>query len=112
MGLPREFYGKLVDELNKNSNELAAARQMQITLHAYGKLVHKRFADTVSVLVSNELVHMVVNDVAGLAEDWKPALLAKLSETKKHAQHRSDLTKSIKALDAVLKELECMAFGL
>jgi hypothetical protein len=82
------------------SNEEAAVRQMQITLHAYGKVVHKRFTDSVAVLALNELIYTLVDDTAKLSVDWMEPLLEKLSEHKNVALRRKELTKSIAGLEA------------
>jgi hypothetical protein len=90
------------------SNEEAAVRQMQITLHAYGKVVHKRFTDSVAVLALNELIYTLVDDTAKLSVEWMPLLLEKLSEHKNVALRRKELTKSIAGLEVARMELQAM----
>jgi GTPase SAR1 family protein len=106
--IPKEFMESTASSFRSESNESAAVRQMQITLHAYGKVVHKRYTDSVAVLVLNELVHTLVDDTARFSVEWMPRLLDKLSEDKKVALRRKELTKSITALKAAAGEIDAL----
>jgi len=106
--IPTDFLESTAASFRTASNEEAAVRQMQITLHAYGKVVHKRFTDSVAVLALNELIYTLVDDTAKLSVTWMPLLLEKLSEHKDVALRRKALSKSIAGLVAASAELSCM----
>ena len=106
--IPSEFMITTARSFRTESNDSAAIRQLQITLHAYGKVVHKRFTDSVAVLVLNELVYTLVDNTARFSVEWMPRLLEKLSEDKKVALRRKELAKSIAALKAAAGEIEAL----
>ena len=106
--IPTEFLQSTASSFRSESNESAAVRQMQITLHAYGKVVHKRYTDSVAVLVLNELVHTLVDDTARFSVEWMPRLLDKLAEDKNMALRRKELTKSISALKVAVGEIDAL----
>lgn len=96
--VPADFLQRTAHTFNTASNEAAAVREMQITLHAYGKVVHKRFTDSVSVLAIDGLVTQLVDDLPSLAVKWTPQLLESLVEDKRVAMRRKELTRSIAGL--------------
>jgi hypothetical protein len=106
--VPSEFLESTARSFHTASNEEAAVRQMQITLHAYGKVVHKRFTDSVAVLTLNEILYTLVDDTAKISVAWMPRLLEKLSEHKSVALRRKELTKSIAGLEVARAELQAM----
>jgi energy-coupling factor transporter ATP-binding protein EcfA2 len=106
--IPSEFLDATATSFRKASNEEAAVREMQITLHAYSKVVNKRFTDSVAILVLNELIYTFVDDSAKLSVAWMPSLLEKLSEHKSVALRRKELKKSIAGLTVARTELQAM----
>jgi hypothetical protein len=106
--IPSEFLDATANSFRKASNEEAAVREMQITLHAYGKVVHKRFTDSVAIIVLNELIYTFVDDSAKLSVAWMPSLLEKLSEHKNVALLRKELKKSIAGLSVARTELHAL----
>jgi len=106
--LPSEFMDAVARGFHSASNTEMAAREMQITLFAYGKVVQKRFCDTVSILVINELVNELVYALPALASGWTAQLLEDLVEEKQISSKRKELERSLAGLEAARRELQAL----
>lgn len=100
------FMKNMAAEFRAGSNDASAIRNMQVALKAYGKVVHKRFTDSVAVVMLNELVYELIDDTPHLSTKWAPSVLSLLSEQKKVAHRRRELTKSIAGLKTAMAELD------
>ena len=113
---PHEDYGQFDREFIKQvaaafihaSNDKAAIRTMQVTLHAYGKVVHKRFSDSAAILILDGLLFEFVNCFPRLAVEWQPRLLASLVEDRKFVQRRQNLLRNLKGMREAMAELKVM----
>lgn len=106
--VPEDFMRRMATAFRTASNEEAAVREMQITLHAYSKVVQKRFTDTVSILIINGIVVQLVDALSALSGKWIPQLIEDLVEDKRVVLRRKKLTQSIAGLEqaaAVLARL-------
>ena len=104
--IPTEFLESTAETFQIESNEAAAVREMQITMHAYSKVVQKRYTDTVSVLIINNIVTELVDDLPALSAAWTPQLVALLVEDQGVARKRKDLTRSIASLEEAAMDLK------
>lgn len=103
-----DFMSRTARSFRSESNDSAAVRDMQVALHAYGKVVHKRFTDTVAVVVFNELVYELIDATPRLSTEWAPRVLSNLAEEKKMALRRRELTKSVAALETAMAEVDAL----
>jgi hypothetical protein len=81
---------------------------MQITLHAYGKVVHKRFSDSVAVVIRDILLVDMVDELLGLLNARTDQLIAHMAEDKSVALKRKELDRNIAGLKKALSELKEM----
>jgi hypothetical protein len=103
-----DFMSRTAQSFRSESNDSAAVRDMQVALHAYGKVVHKRFTDTVAVVVFNELVYELIDATPRLSTEWAPRVLSNLAEEKKLALRRRELTKSVSSLETAMAEVDAL----
>jgi len=104
--IPSEFMARAAAHFCSDSNEAAAIRKMQVTLHAYAKVVHKRFSDSVAVLMRDGLLEELADKMPALHVEWAPSLVAAIKEDKGTARKRKELQRSIDSLQKALRELE------
>lgn len=90
-GLSSDFMRDVARDFNTGTNEASAIRQMQVSLHAYSKVVQKRFVDTVSVLALNELVYRIADKLSDDAMDWSSLLIDKVKEDESVENERKKL---------------------
>lgn len=103
--IPQEFLNVVAANFKTESNEAAAIRELQISLKAYGNVVYKRFADSVSILIKDAIEFQIVEALPVLSAEWAPALLESLVEDKRIAARRNELTRSLAALDEAARLL-------
>lgn len=101
-GLSRDFMHDVARDFNTGTNEASAIRQMQVSLHAYSKVVQKRFVDTVSVLLLNELVYGIADKLSDDALLWSTLLLDKVKEDEAVEQERKKLAADQQRLQKAL----------
>ena len=101
-GLSGDFMRDVARDFNTGTNEASAIRQMQVSLHAYSKVVQKRFVDTVSVLVLNELVYRIADKLTEDALDWSSLLIDKVKEAETVEQERKKLADDQQRLQKAL----------
>lgn len=101
-GLSPDFMHSVAHSFHIGSNEASAIRQMQVSLHAYSKVVQKRFVDTVSVLVLNELVYAIADKLSDDALEWSSLLLNKVKEDESAEQERAKLASDQQRLQKAL----------
>lgn len=106
LGIPKEFMEATARSFSTASNDEAALREMQITLDAYGKVVHKRFSDIVAVLIRNILLVDMVEQLLGLLNSHINKFLVHMAEDKGVALKRKELDRNIAGLTKVLTELK------
>ena len=104
--IPKDFLIEVVGSFRTESNEEASIRELQISLKAYGNVVYKRFADSVSILIKDAMEVQVVDALPGLSAEWAPALLENLVEDKRVAVRRRELTRSLAALEEAARLLD------
>ena len=104
-GLSRDFMHSVAHDFHIGSNEASAIRQMQVSLHAYSKVVQKRFVDTVSVLVLNELVYAIADKLSDDALLWATLLLDKVKEDESVDRERKKLGADQQRLQQALRLL-------
>lgn len=107
-GISEEFMEATARSYCKASNDEAALREMQITLHAYGKVVHKRFSDSVAVVIRDILLVDMVDELLGLLNARTDQLIAHMAEDKCVALKRKELDRNIAGLKKALSELKEM----
>ena len=106
--VPEEFLRRVAESFRLDSNETASVRKMQIALHAYGKVVHKRYSDSAALLVKDEMLKELYEGLPELAVEWTPRLAEALVEDKTITMRRKELGRSIAALKKALIELEAL----
>lgn len=104
--IPREFMNGVARDARNNSNDAEAIRGMQVSLHAYSKVVQKRFSDTVAILLINEVAFGAVTILTDKQLDWSALLLDKVKEHPKIAQKRKKIEHNIEALSKALALLQ------
>jgi len=107
-GIPEEFMQETAKSFRRESNDEAALREMQITLKAYGKVVHKRFTDSVAVLIRDVMLIDMVDSLLGFLNTRAEQFVEHLAEDKKIAAKRKDLERNIAGLNKALGELKGM----
>lgn len=107
--ISEEFMQATAQSFRSESNDEAALREMQITLKAYGKVVHKRFSDSVAVLIRDEFLVDMVDSLLGFLNSRADVFAVHLTEDKKVAAKRKELERNIAGLKKVLFELKDMA---
>jgi len=108
-GITTEFMTATAESFRSESNDEAALREMQITLHAYGKVVHKRFTDSVAVLIRDVLIVDMVDALLGFLNSRSESYTQLLTEDKSVAAKRKDLERNISGLKRALLELKDLA---
>jgi hypothetical protein len=101
-GLSGDFMRDVAHDFNTGTNEASAIRQMQVSLHAYSKVVQKRFVDTVSVLVLNELVYAIADKLSDDALEWSSLLLDQVKEDDSTEHERKKLAADQQRLQKAL----------
>lgn len=104
--VPTEFMQRAAEHFRSDANEAAAIRKMQVTLHAYGKVVHKRFSDSAAVLARDGLLEELADKMPALCVEWGPAIAAAIQEDKGTARKRKELQRSVVSLEKALRELQ------
>ena len=108
MGISKEFMEATAKSFRTESNDEAALREMQITLHAYGKVVHKRFSDSVAVLIRDILLVDMVDKLLGFLVTRIDQFIEHMVEDKAVAHKRKELERNINGLKKALGELDHM----
>lgn len=108
-GISEEFMEATARSFRSESNDEASLREMQITLHAYGKVVHKRFTDSVAVVIRDVMLVDMVEALLGFLNSRAEQLVAHLAEDTKVAAKRKELGRNITGLKKALGELKGMA---
>jgi interferon-induced GTP-binding protein Mx len=106
--IPKEFMEETARSFSQESNDEAALREMQITLHAYGKVVHKRFSDSVAMVIRDVLLVDMVEQLLGLLNSRIDQLIVHMTEDKGVALKRKELNRNIVGLTKALTELKEM----
>lgn len=107
-GLDEEFMHNTALSFHKGSNDALAVHTMQVSLHAYSKVVQKRFSDSVAVLLLGQVVQGSADTLTDEVINWAAALQCKVQEDPGVARKRQVLTNDLQRLEkalAVLKEL-------
>lgn len=107
--ISKEFMEATANSFRSESNDEAALREMQITLHAYGKVVHKRFSDSVAVVIRDILLVDMVDKLLGFLNSRTDAFISHMAEDKGVAHKRKELERNISGLKKALSELKQMA---
>lgn len=107
-GIPEAFIAATAMSFRSESNDEAALREMQITLHAYGKVVHKRFSDSAAVVIRDILLVDMVEKLLGLLNARTDQLIAHMAEDKGVVLKRKELDRNIAGLKKALSELKEM----
>lgn len=108
-GIPTEFMRATAKSFRTESNDEAALREMQITLHAYGRVVRKRFSDSVAVVIRDILLVDMVDGLLGFLNARTDQLIVHMAEDKGVALKRKELDRNIAGLTKALSELNGMA---
>jgi len=107
-GISKEFMEATARSFSTASNDEAALREMQITLHAYGKVVHKRFSDSVAVVIRDILLVDMVDQLLSLLNSRIDKFILHMAEDKGLARKRKELDRNISGLEKALAELKNM----
>ena len=105
-GLEEEFMHNTALSFLNNSNDALAVRTMQISLHAYGKVVQKRFSDSVAVLLLGQVVQGTADTLTDEVMNWATALQCKVREDPDVARKRQMLTNNVQRLEKALAVLK------
>jgi GTP-binding protein EngB required for normal cell division len=97
-GVDKEFMNRVAKEFRQSSNDESAVRTMQISLHAYAKVVQKRFCDTVAAIAINEMVLSMADEITGRAHSWATELADKVQEDPSVARRRTTLLNNVTRL--------------
>ena len=105
-GIPKEFMVRVAKNFRHNSNDAEAITTMQVSLHAYAKVVQKRFSDSVAAILFNEVVFGAVQILTDESMQWSTLLLDKVKEDPNIAQRRNKIKGNIFALSTALDLLK------
>lgn len=106
--VPEDFMRRVVLSFRNNSNDAEAIRGLQISLYAYSKVVQKRFADSVAVVLINELVFGAERMLTDESLAWTSLLVEKVKEDPDVSTKRARINKNIQALDKALELLKSL----
>ena len=106
--IPDWFMKNLSNSFRTERNDEAALREMQITLFAYGKVVHKRFSDSVAVVIRDILLVDMVDKLLSFLNARTDQLIVHMAEDKGVAHRRKELGRNIAGLKKALSELNSM----
>lgn len=97
-GVDGEFMNRVARSFHTESNDASALRTMQISLHAYSKVVQKRFCDSVAAVIINELVSGTANAITDSAHSWAAVLADKVKEDPSVTRARQTLANNLDRL--------------
>lgn len=106
--LPEEFMRSVALSFGNGSNDALAIRTMQISLYAYGKVVNKRFTDTVGVTLKSQVLMGMADKLTDEAINWSTALQSKVQEEPGLAHKRATLTNDVQRLGKALAVLKAL----
>ena len=106
--LPEEFMHSVALSFKNASNDALAIRTMQISLYAYGKVVNKRFTDTVGVILKSQVLVGMADKLTDEALNWSTALQTKVCEDPGLARKRTTLTNDVQRLEKALAVLNAL----
>ena len=106
--VPEDFMQRVVQSFRNNSNDAESIRGLQISLHAYSKVVQKRFADSVATLVINELVFGTARMLTDESLAWSTLLVEKVKEDPDVSTKRARIHNNVEALEKALELLKSL----
>ena len=104
--IPEEFMKEVASNFHAESNDHLGVNQTQISLHAYAKVVQKRFVDSVAALLISEVVMGTADTLTDEVINWSVALQAKVQEDPGAAHKRATLTNNVQRLKQALALLK------
>ena len=105
-GIPKDFMERVASSFHNQSNDASAIRSMQISLHAYSKVVHKRFCDVVPAVIMKELVMNTTNMITDNVLQWSEELIDKIKEDPNVTHRRQVLQNNLERLEKAKALLE------
>lgn len=105
-GIPKDFMNRVAASFHNQSNDASAIRTMQISLHAYSKVVQKRFCDVVPAVIMKEMVMNSTSMITDNVLQWSEELIDKIKEDPNVTHRRQVFQNNLERLEKAKALLE------